>query len=248
MALHALENDQEYLNLQTEFVWLQQHMQEQDQRVMILFEGRDAAGKGGAIMRFHRYLNPRHYKVVALNKPTADEVNQWYFQRYIKHFPNPGELVLFDRSWYNRAVVEPVMKFCKPDQYALFMKQVVPLEKMIVEDGIKLFKFWFSINNEEQARRLEERRTNPLQQWKLSTVDALAQQKWEDYTHFKELMFQQTASEHAPWVVINGNARDKARKEAMRFVLHTLDYHKKGETGENLLPDPEIIQVIQNKL
>lgn len=246
MALHLLEQDEEYLNLQTELVWLQQHIKETNQRVLILFEGRDTAGKGGAIMRFIRFLNPRLFKVVALSKPTEREAGQWYFQRYIEHLPGPGEIVLFDRSWYNRAVVEPVMGFCSKKQYNLFNRQVVSLEKMLVQDGIHLFKFWFSIDAEEQKRRLEERVHNPLKQWKLSSVDVEAQSKWKEFTFYKEAMFKKTAKPHAPWIVVKGNERDVARKEVMRYVVNKLEYNKKGQTGERLSLDTNIVTEIFN--
>ena len=247
MALHLLEQDQEYINLQTELVWLQQHIKETNQRVLILFEGRDTAGKGGAIMRFIRFLNPRLFKVVALSKPTEKEAGQWYFQRYIEHLPGPAEMVLFDRSWYNRAVVEPVMEFCTKKQYNLFNRQVVSLEKMLVQDGIHVFKFWFSIDAEEQKRRLEDRVHNPLKQWKLSSVDVQAQSKWEEFTFYKEAMFKKTAKPHSPWVVVKGNERDVARKEVMRYVVNKLDYNKKGETGERLTLDTNIVTEIFNE-
>ncbi|WP_445957409.1 polyphosphate kinase 2 [Yeosuana sp.] len=248
MALHLLEQDQEYINLQTELVWLQQHIKETNQRVLILFEGRDTAGKGGAIMRFIRFLNPRLFKVVALSKPTEKEEGQWYFQRYIEHLPGPGEMVLFDRSWYNRAVVEPVMGFCSKKQYSLFNKQVVSLEKMLVQDGIHLFKFWFSIDAEEQKRRLEERVHNPLKHWKLSSVDVQAQSKWEEFTFYKEAMFKKTAKLHAPWVVVKGNDRDVARKEVMRYVVNKLEYDKKGLSGERLSLDNTIVSEVFNEI
>tara|TARA_R110002167_G_scaffold47352_12_gene140284 strand:- start:5533 stop:6279 length:747 start_codon:yes stop_codon:yes gene_type:complete len=248
VALHLLEQDQEYINLQTELVWLQQHIKETNQRVLILFEGRDTAGKGGAIMRFIRFLNPRLFKVVALSKPTEKEEGQWYFQRYIEHLPGPGEMVLFDRSWYNRAVVEPVMGFCSKKQYSLFNKQVVSLEKMLVQDGIHLFKFWFSIDAEEQKRRLEERVHNPLKHWKLSSVDVQAQSKWEEFTFYKEAMFKKTAKLHAPWVVVKGNDRDVARKEVMRYVVNKLEYDKKGLSGERLSLDNTIVSEVFNEI
>lgn len=244
MHLLALENDPEYIELQTEMVRMQNWLIENGKRMIIICEGRDSAGKGGAIMRFIRYINPRHYRVVALNKPTEQEKGQWYFQRYIQHFPSPGEIVFFDRSWYNRAVVEPVMGFCTKDQYDKFIRQVVQFENMIVEDGIILFKLWFSINKEEQKVRLEERRVNPLINWKLSTVDMQAQMKWDKFTKYKELMFEKTSSKDAPWIVIKGNDKDIARKEAMKFVLGHIDYAQKGLTRANLDHDRSIISVL----
>lgn len=247
MALHSLENDPEYLNLQTEMVWMQQWVKEQYKRIVIIFEGRDTAGKGGAIMRFVRFLNPRHYRVVALPKPTDLEKGQWYFQRYIQVLPNPGEIVFFDRSWYNRAVVEPVMGFCTMEQYNQFLSQVVLLENMLIEDGIKIIKLWFSIDPDEQQRRLDERKVNPLKQWKLSTVDLQAQLRWDEFTRYKEAMFDYTSTPNSPWVVIRGNIREIARKEAMRYVLNNLDYEKKGLTSERLAPDPVIVTLAHNK-
>ena len=243
MSLHPLEHDSEYINLQTELVWLQQHIKEMNQRLIILFEGRDTAGKGGAIMRFIRFLNPRLFKVVALSKPTEKETGQWYFQRYIEHLPGPGEMAFFDRSWYNRAVVEPVMGFCTPEQYDLFIEQVLLVESMLIKDGVQIFKFWFSIDAEEQKKRLEERIHNPLKQWKMSSVDVQAQSKWEEFTKFKLAMFDKTSTEESPWVVIKGNEREIARKEAMRFVLFHSEYEKKGQTGERLKPREDIISV-----
>jgi len=243
MELLALETNPEYINLQTEMIWMQRWVMETQQRLVIIFEGRDTAGKGGAILRFVRFINPRGYRVVALPKPTEVEKGQWYFQRYIKVLPDPGEIVFFDRSWYNRAVVEPVMGFCTDEQYHLFMKQVVSLEKMLIEDGTKIIKFWFSIDVKEQKHRLEERKSDPLKQWKLSTIDLLAQLKWDNYTEHKDVMFKKTGKKHCPWVVIRGNDRDKARLEAMRYVLNALDYPDKGKTGERIKPDKRIVKL-----
>ncbi len=242
MRLHSIENDPEFIKLQTEMVRMQNWLIESGKRLVILFEGRDSAGKGGAIMRFIRFINPRHYRVIALNKPTAAEKGQWYFQRYINHFPSPGEIVFFDRSWYNRAVVEPVMGFCSKEQYDLFMTQVVQFENMLIEDGVILIKLWFSINKEEQQKRLEERKVNPLISWKLSTVDAQAQEKWDDFTKYKDLMFKRTSTQNSPWVIVKGNDKDRARKEAMKYVLSKIEYNQKGLTGVDLEFDPEIIQ------
>jgi len=245
MVYLSMENDPEYINLQAEMVKMQSWVQENKKRVLVIFEGRDAAGKGGAIMRFIRFLNPRFYNVVALAKPTELEKGQWYFQRYLNNLPNPGEIVFFDRSWYNRAVVEPVMGFCTTKQYETFLEQVVLLEKMLVNDGIIIVKFWFSIDSKEQRKRLEERKINPLIQWKLSTVDMEAQLKWDEYTEHKIKMFDATASTYAPWVVIKGNDKEAARKEAMRYLLHIIPYTDKGKTGENLTPDENVISVLQ---
>ncbi|HAN17351.1 MAG: polyphosphate kinase 2 [Bacteroidetes bacterium GWC2_33_15] len=243
MELHSLETNPEYINLQTEMIWMQRWIMETQQRLVIIFEGRDTAGKGGAIMRFVRFINPRGYRIVALPKPTEHEKGQWYFQRYIKVLPDPGEIVFFDRSWYNRAVVEPVMGFCTDEQYQLFMKQVVSLEKMLIEDGIKIIKFWFSIDVEEQKHRLEERKSDPLKQWKLSTIDLLAQLKWNNYTEHKDEMFRRTGRKNCPWVIVRGKDRDKARLEAMRYVLNEMDYPDKGKTGERIEPDKKIVKI-----
>lgn len=245
MSFHTLETNPEYLNLQTELIRMQNDIQKKGKRLLIIFEGRDSAGKGGAIMRFIRFLNPRAYRVVALPKPSDIEKGQWYFQRYFKELPNPGEIVFFDRSWYNRAVVEPVMGFCSEEQYKTFMHQVVNLEQMLIEDGIHIIKFWFSIETEEQKKRLEDRRVNPLQQWKLSTVDMKAQQKWDLYTAYKEKMFAQTGTPISPWIIINGNNKDIARLEAMRYVVNSLDYYQKGETGERIEPDNKLVSIIR---
>ena len=246
MALHSLETDPEYIALQTELVHLQTNLTETSRRLLIIFEGRDTAGKGGGIMRFVRFLNPRHYRIVALTKPTEVEQGQWFLQRYIKHLPDPGEIVFFDRSWYNRAVVEPVMGFCNTQKHEEFMDYIVTLEETLVRDGIKVIKFWFSIDRQEQKKRLKNRRTNPLHMWKMSTVDAVAQQKWEAYTEYKAKMFRTTATPACPWVVIDGNAKGVARKAAMRYVISQLDYPDRGAATSNLEPDPEIVTVIQN--
>jgi polyphosphate kinase 2 len=246
MALHSLETDPEYISLQTELVHLQTHLDEASERLLLIFEGRDTAGKGGGIMRFARFLNPRNYRIVALTKPTEVERGQWFFQRYLRHLPDPGEIVFFDRSWYNRAVVEPVMGFCTLEKHDEFMDFVVQLEETLVKDGITIIKFWFSIDREEQKRRLAKRRTEPLHMWKMSTVDAVAQQNWEAYTEYKAKMFRKTSTPACPWVVIDGNDKDIARKEAMRYVVSQMEYPKKGSAAERLEPNPEIIEVIKS--
>ena len=247
MTLHSLETDPEYLALQTELVHLQSHLGETGGRLLIIFEGRDTAGKGGGIMRFARFLNPRHYRIVALAKPTRVEQGQWFFQKYLKHLPDPGEMVFFDRSWYNRAVVEPVMGFCSIEKHEMFMEDVVMLENALIRDGIKIIKFWFSIEREEQQKRLERRQTDPLHMWKMSTVDAVAQQNWEEYTRYKEKMFRLTSTESSPWVAIDGNDKDTARMEAMRYVVSQMEYPKKGTAASRLDPDSEILQVIRGE-
>lgn len=242
-----LESDLEYLNLSTELVRLQNWLIENDKRMVVIFEGRDSAGKGGAIMRFIRFLNPRFYRVIALTKPTDFERHQWYFQRYVSHLPGPGEIAFFDRSWYNRAVVEPVMGFCTTEQYELFMSQVNTFENMLIDDGVIMFKLWFSIDKSEQHERLEERRTNPLISWKLSTVDMQAQMKWDDFTHYKEQMFLKTGTSKSPWIVIKGNDKIMARKESIRYILNNVPYNQKGLTGESLEPNHDIFTIRSGK-
>ena len=214
-------------DLQVELLKLQAWTKQTGNRVVILFEGRDAAGKGGAIKRFMEHLNPRGARVVALEKPTDEERGQWYFQRYIKHLPSYGEIVLFDRSWYNRAGVENVMGFCSKEEYAEFMRQVPDFERNLVRSGIILLKFWFSVSREEQKRRFKDRESHPLKQWKLSPIDRASMDKWEDYTTAKEKMFFFTDTSDAPWIVVKSNCKKRARLNAMRYVLHKIPYDKK---------------------
>jgi len=197
-------------------------------RVIILFEGRDAAGKGGTIKRMMEHLNPRGARVVALDKPSEEERGQWYFQRYVQHLPTRGEIVLFDRSWYNRAGVERVMSFCTPEEYQEFIRQVPEFERNLVRSGIILFKFWFSVSREEQKRRFKDRATHPLKQWKLSPIDKASLNKWDDYTKAKERMFFFTDTSDAPWTVVKSNCKKRARLNAMRFVLHKVPYENKS--------------------
>ncbi len=213
--------------LQIELLKLQHHVKATGQRVIILFEGRDAAGKGGTIKRFMEHLNPRGARVVALEKPTETERGQWYFQRYVQTLPTRGEIVLYDRSWYNRAVVERVMGFCTPEEYDVFMRQVPQFERLLVESGIHLVKFWFSVTREEQRARFKSRETDPLKQWKLSPVDKASLDKWDDYTLAKEAMFYNTDSAEAPWIVIKSDCKKRARLNAMRYVLNRLNYEDK---------------------
>jgi polyphosphate kinase 2 len=240
-ALRTLQYETELRQLQIELVKLQRDVQVNGRRVAIIFEGRDAAGKGGAIRRFTEHLNPRSMRVVALPKPTEVEKGQWYFQRYVKHLPNPGEIAFFDRSWYNRAVVEPVMNFCTKAQYQTFMQQVPEFEHMLYEDNIELIKFWFSISKDEQARRFKSRAINPLKQWKISPVDDKAQEHWDLYTMYKEEMFSKTHTSYSPWVIVKANSKMKARLEAIRHVLNTLPYKGKDESTVNLHPDPDVV-------
>lgn len=240
-TLNKLKYEAELRLLQTEFVNLQKWIANNNKRVAILFEGRDAAGKGGSIKRFKEHLNPRTSRVVALTKPTEVEQGQWYFRRYIKVLPNPGEVVFFDRSWYNRAVVEPVMGFCSKKQYNKFMVQVPEFEHLLYEDNLKIIKFWFSISKEEQKQRFDDRLNNPLKRWKFSPVDMKGQELWDRYTHFKELMFSKTHTAFCPWIIVKTNNKKVARLESMRYVLSMFDYDGKGETGVSLLPDPNVI-------
>lgn len=236
-----LKYDEELEALQTELVNLQQWVAKSGLRVAILFEGRDAAGKGGSIKRFIEHLNPRSMRLVALSKPTEVEQGQWYFRRYIKEMPNPGEIVFFDRSWYNRAVVEPVMEFCNKHQYNQFMVQVPEFEHMLYEDGVILIKFWFSISKNEQKKRFDERLKNPLKKWKFSPVDVKGQELWDRYTHFRELMFSKTHTPFSPWIIINTDRKKTARLESIRYVLSQFDYPEKENAKTTLLPDPNII-------
>lgn len=240
-TLYKLEYEAELRKLQTEFVNLQKWIAKKNMRVAIIFEGRDAAGKGGSIKRFKEHLNPRTSRVVALTKPTDIERGQWYFRRYIKVLPNPGEIVFFDRSWYNRAVVEPVMGFCSEEQYKKFMVQAPEFEHMLYEDNIKIIKFWFSISKEEQSKRFDARLSNPLKRWKFSPVDKKGQELWDRYTHYKELMFSKTHTNFCPWTIVKTNDKKQARLESMRYVLSQFDYEGKGISDTSLYPDPNII-------
>ena len=214
--------EQQKFVLQTELLKLQAWVKDSRQRVVILFEGRDAAGKGGAIKRFMEHLNPRGARVVALEKPSEVERGQWYFQRYVQHLPTTGEIVLFDRSWYNRAGVERVMGFCGDDEYTEFLRQAPEFERNLTRSGTHLIKFWFSVSREEQRRRFKERKVHPLKQWKLSPVDLASLDKWDDYTRAKEAMFFHTDTADSPWTVIKSDDKKRARLNAMRYVLRSL--------------------------
>ncbi len=226
--------------LQVELLKLQAWVKETGQKVVILFEGRDAAGKGGTIKRFMEHLNPRGARVVALEKPSETERGQWYFQRYVQHLPTNGEIVLFDRSWYNRAGVERVMGFCSDFEYSEFVRQAPEFERMLVRNGTHLIKFWFSVSQEEQRRRFRERKVHPLKQWKLSPIDMASLDKWEDYTKAKEAMFFHTDTADAPWTVIKSNCKKRARLNAMRYILHKLPYANKDTARIGNL-DPLIV-------
>ena len=226
--------------LQVELLKLQAWVKETGQRVVILFEGRDAAGKGGTIKRVMQHLNPRGARVVALEKPSEVERGQWYFQRYVQHLPTAGEIVLFDRSWYNRAGVERVMGFCTEAEYQEFMRQAPQFERHLVRSGVHLIKFWFSVSREEQRRRFKERELHPLKQWKLSPVDMASLDKWSDYTKAKEAMFFETDTADTPWTVIKSDCKKRARINAMRYVLHRLPYSNKDPANIGTL-DPLLV-------
>ena len=237
----TLVYESELRDLQIELVKLQRWIAKENKRVAVIFEGRDAAGKGGNIRRFMEHLNPRSTRLVALNKPTTVEKGQWYFQRYIKELPNPGEIVFFDRSWYNRAVVEPVMGFCDKNQYKEFMTQVPEFEHMLYEDGLIIIKFWLSISKDEQLKRFEARKKTPLKRWKFSPVDQKGQMLWDSYTHYKEEMFSKSHTTYSPWMIVKTNNKKVARLESIRHVLSQFDYDGKKLASTTLLPDPNIV-------
>ncbi|MXQ08697.1 polyphosphate kinase 2 [Alphaproteobacteria bacterium GH1-50] len=234
------EYEAEKAALQAELLKVQLWLQDTGQKVVMLFEGRDAAGKGGTIKRFTEHLNPRTARVVALNKPTDEERGQWFFQRYIQHLPTAGEIVLYDRSWYNRAGVERVMGFCEPGEYLEFMRETPELERMLTRSGIHLFKYWFSVTQGEQARRFKSRETDPLKRWKLSPIDRASLDKWDDYTEAKEAMFFYTDTADAPWTVIKSDDKKRARLNCMRHFLSTFDYLDK-DASVAMPPDPQIV-------
>lgn len=234
------EYEKQKEELQIELLKMQNWVKESGERLLLLFEGRDAAGKGGTIKRFMEHMNPRGARVVALEKPTAEEAGEWYFQRYIKHLPTAGEIVMFDRSWYNRAGVERVMRFSSSSDYLEFMRQAPELERMLVRSGIKLFKLWFSVSRNEQFRRFQGRKLSPLKQWKLSPVDMASLDKWQDYTEAKEAMFFYTDTADAPWTVVKSDCKKRARLNAMRFILNSLDYPNKNPEVA-VPPDPLIV-------
>ena len=226
--------------LQVELLKAQNWVKETGQRIVLLFEGRDAAGKGGTIKRFMEHLNPRGARVVALEKPSERERSQWYFQRYIQHLPAAGEIVFFDRSWYNRAGVERVMNFCTPNEYLDFMRQCPDLERMFVNSGVRLYKYWFSVTREEQQRRFRSRMNDPLKQWKLSPIDRASMDKWDDYTEAKEAMFFFSDTADAPWIVIKSDDKKRARLNCMQHFLSSLDYPNKDHSVVHG-PDPLIV-------
>lgn len=226
--------------LQAELLKVQKWVDETGQKFVLLFEGRDAAGKGGTIKRFMEHLNPREARVVALNKPTDREKGQWYYQRYIENLPTKGEMVFYDRSWYNRAGVERVMGFCSPNEYLEFMRQTPEFERMITRSGIRLYKYWFSVTQDEQKRRFDSRQGDPLKQWKLSPIDKASLAKWDDYTEAKEAMFFYTDTADAPWTIIKSNDKKRARLNCMKHFLSTIDYPDKNHAVVTA-PDPLIV-------
>ncbi len=225
---------------QAELIQLQKYMEQSGRRMIILFEGRDASGKGGTIRRVTRYMNEKHYRVVALGKPTENQRTQWFFQKYVREFPRGGEIVLFDRSWYNRAMVEPVFGFCSEDEYKNFMKGVTGFEKDLVRQGTILVKLYFSVTREEQARRFKRRKDDPLRQWKLSEVDMQAQERWDDFTNQKYAMLKRTHNSQAPWTVIRSNDKHLARLNAMKVILNSVPYERR-DAELDFVPDPEVV-------
>ncbi|QXP74207.1 polyphosphate kinase 2 [Tenacibaculum sp. AHE15PA] len=225
-AVRYVDYERKLKKLQVELIRLQKWGINNNERIIVIFEGRDAAGKGGAIRRITERINPRHMRIVALPKPNEDEKTQWYFQRYVRKFPKAGEIVLFDRSWYNRAVVEPVNGFCTQEEYQVFMNQVNDFERMILESGIRLVKIYMSINKKEQAKRFKDIINNPLKQWKITPVDKRAQELWDDYTEYKRAMFSKTNTSISPWKVIRANRKTLARIDVINHILKSIPYDK----------------------
>lgn len=239
-ALRRMSEEEELKPYQVQLLALQRHLEDHDQRMIVLFEGRDAAGKGGTIRRVTRYMNEKHYRVVALGKPTEEQRTEWYFQRYVAQFPTGGEMVLFDRSWYNRAMVEPVFGFCTEHEYRNFMRGVVGFEKDLVRQGTILVKLYFSVTKKEQARRFERRRDDPLRQWKLSEIDVQAQEHWDDFTERKYQMLSRTSTIDAPWTVIRSEDKHRARLNAMKVILNAVDYGPRPKRLD-FVPDPKVV-------
>ena len=239
-AVRRYRREQELKPYQAELIRMQQYLEENNRRMIILFEGRDAAGKGGTIRRVTRYMNEKHYRVVALGKPTEEQRTQWYFQKYIQRMPKGGEVVLFDRSWYNRAIVERVFGFCSDEEYEHFMLGVGGFEKELVRQGTILVKLYFSVTKEEQERRFERRKTDPLRQWKLSEIDVQAQDRWDEFTQQKYEMLRRTHTTHAPWTIIRSNDKHQARLNAMRVILNSVPYNR-FDPELDFVPAPEIV-------
>ena len=232
--------EEELKPFQAELIKMQKYLEDTGTRMIILFEGRDAAGKGGTIRRVTRYMNVKHYRVVALGKPTDREKSEWFFQKYIHHFPRGGEVVMFDRSWYNRAMVEPVFGFCTDEEYKNFNRGVTGFEKDLIRQGTILVKLYFSVTKPEQARRFERRKTDPLSQWKLSEIDVQAQERWDDFTNVKYEMLKKTHTTHAPWKVIRSNNKHLARLNAMKVILNSVPYDQ-GDSELDFVPDPDVV-------
>ena len=235
-----VEKDQPLHPFQVELLKLQRHLEAERIPMIVLFEGRDASGKGGTIRRVVRFMNEKRARVVALGKPTEQQRTQWYFQRYVSQFPAGGEMVLFDRSWYNRAMVEPVFGFCTKDEYRDFIRGVVGFEKDLVRQGTVLVKLYFSVDKETQQRRFARRRSDPLRQWKLSEVDLQAQEYWDDFTEMKHRMLERTSTSVAPWTIVRSNSKPKARLNAMKVILNAVDYADRS-TELDFTPDPQIV-------
>ncbi len=233
--------------LQVELIKLQEHLEKHNEKMIILVEGRDASGKGGAIRRITRYMNEKHYRVVALGKPSDVEKSQWYFQRYIQNFPKAGEIVIFDRSWYNRSMVEPVFGFCTEDEYETFMNTVTNFEENVIEHGVHFLKIYFSVSKEEQANRFEEREKNPLKQWKLSEIDMQMQERWEEFTEKKYRMLKETNTEASPWTIIRSDDKFTARINAIKTILNKVDYEKR-DLRINFEVDSDIVISAEKEL
>jgi polyphosphate kinase 2 len=239
-AVRRYRREQELKPYQAELIKLQQHLEKHQMRMIIVCEGRDAAGKGGTIRRVVRYMNPKHYRVVALGKPTDEQRTQWFFQKYVAEFPTGGEIVLFDRSWYNRAMVEAVFGFCTDEEHKNFMRGVVGFEKDLVRQGTILIKLYFSVTKEEQQRRFERRKNDPLRQWKLSEIDSQAQDRWDEFTSMKYKMLKRTTNDEAPWTVIRSDDKHRARLNVMKVILDAVDYEGR-DPNLDYVPDPEIV-------
>ncbi len=239
-AVRRYRREEELKPYQAELIRMQKYLEVNKRRMIILFEGRDAAGKGGTIRRVTRYMNEKHYRIVALGKPTEEQVTQWFFQKYVEQMPRGGEVVLFDRSWYNRAIVEPVFKFCSEGDYQNFINGVGGFEKDLVRQGTILVKLYFSVTKEEQARRFERRKSDPLRQWKLSEIDVQAQDRWDEITHQKYEMLRWTHNTHSPWTIIRSNNKHQARLNAMRVILNSVPYERM-DRGLDYVPDPDIV-------
>jgi len=239
-AIKKYKREKELKPYQAELIALQKHLESTGKKLIILFEGRDASGKGGTIRRVTRYMNEKHYRIVALGKPTEHEKTQWFFQKYIAQLPRGGEVVLFDRSWYNRAVVEPVFGFCTPEEYKNFMRGVVGYEKDLVRQGTVLVKLYFSVTKEEQAKRFKRRKTDPLRQWKLSEIDVQAQDRWDDFTNQKYEMLKKTHTNIAPWTIIRSNNKHMARLNAMKVILNAVPYER-GNQDLDFVPDSKVV-------